>query len=197
MTAEFALNPKPAPRASALPSARAASGEETAEFLLRIVLEDRKEDFALYETRIGRSLATKSDASDTKNSAANIQKDQKPRRLALKLSIRRRSIGRSLRKPSRKICGVFAFTQDVPCEILSVRHRTDRRRRLWRASALRRARTPVAGRDAQVDDREFRIAGGAADQPRDRSAGPREFGRRLERIVFRDLPAEIELRQRA
>ena len=41
----------------------------------------------------------------------------------------------------------FAFTQDMPCEIFPRRYRIDRRRRLWRASALRRARASDAGRD--------------------------------------------------
>ena len=67
----------------------------------------------------------------------------------------------------------FAFTQDLPCEIFPGEHRPDRRRRLWRASALRGARAPAAGADPQADDRAVCHGRGAAHQPAGRSAGPR------------------------
>src|SRR5690606_35777231 len=53
------------------------------------------------------------------------------------------------------------------------RNRLDRRRRLWRASTLRGAGTPLARADAQTDDGAVRNGGGAADQSADRSAGIR------------------------
>src|ERR1700738_1109395 len=49
--------------------------------------------------------------------------------------------------------------------------RPNRRRCLWRASALRGAGAPAAGADAQTDDGTVRHGRGAADQPAGRSAG--------------------------
>ena len=65
----------------------------------------------------------------------------------------------------------FAFTQDLPCEIFPARDRPDRRRRLWRPSALRSPRASPAGADPQADDHPFCHGRGAADQSADRSAG--------------------------
>ena len=48
---------------------------------------------------IGRSLAINSAQSERMNSVMKIQKDQKPRRLRLKLSKRRRLMGESFKKP--------------------------------------------------------------------------------------------------
>jgi hypothetical protein len=65
----------------------------------------------------------------------------------------------------------FAFTQDLPCEIFP-RNRPDRRRRLWRASALRGAGASAAGADPQADDAAFCDGRGPAHQPPGRSARP-------------------------
>ena len=54
---------------------------------------------------------------------------------------------------------------------LSRRHRPDRRRRLWRAPALRGARASPAGGDAQIDDGALCDGRRATDQPPGRSAG--------------------------
>ena len=67
----------------------------------------------------------------------------------------------------------FAFTQDMPCELFPEGHRPDRRRRLWRAYGVRRARASLAGADPQADDGALCADLGAADEPFGRSAGAR------------------------
>ena len=67
----------------------------------------------------------------------------------------------------------FAFTQDLPCEIFPAGYRPDHRRRLWRASALRGARTSPAGGHAQIDDGALCDGRRATDQPAGRPARAR------------------------
>ena len=79
----------------------------------------------------------------------------------------------------------FAFTPGPAVRDFPRAHRPDRRRRLWRPSALRGAGASAAGADPQVDDGAFRDGRGAADQPAGRSAGARRVLARHPAIDWR------------
>src|SRR6516162_9825234 len=83
---------------------------------------------------------------------------------------RRSQMGR-LSRPLRP--AVLCLHAGSALRDLSERYRADRRRRLWRASSVRRARAPSARADAQADDGALCDRRGAANEPADRSAGTR------------------------
>src|SRR4249919_993453 len=74
---------------------------------------------------------------------------------------------RGIPRPLRP--AVLRLHAGSPMRDLSRRYRADRRRRLWRASALRGARAPPACRDPQIDDAALCDRRRTADQPPDRS----------------------------